>query len=66
MDGARAHQWHLLLSEEEKAIPAEVRARRDKLELEISNLRAKKAAMPDEEYYAKLEPLLLQLARVYE
>lgn len=66
LDGARAHQWHLLLSEEEKAIPAEVRARRDKLELEISNLRAKKAAMPDEEYYAKLEPLLLQLARVYE
>lgn len=66
LDGSRAHQWHLVLSDAEQAMPPELRAKRDKLELEVAALREKKAAMKQDEYYAKLEKLLLELARVYE
>lgn len=65
-DGSRAHRWHLVLSAEEQAMPAEARATRDKLEAQIETLRAKKPQMPATEYYAQLEKLLLQLAAVYE
>jgi predicted ATPase len=66
IDGPRARQWHLVLSGAERAIPADVRAKRDALELKIEALRAKKASIAEAEYYAQLEALLLQLARVYE
>ena len=66
LDGPRASQWHLLRSPAEQAMPAEVRARRDELELKIEALRAKKASMPEAEYYQQLEALLLDLAHVYE
>ena len=65
-DGDRAHQWHLVPSERERAIPPALRARRDRLELEISALRNRKTAMPQDDYYATLEQLLLKLARLYE
>ena len=66
LDGHRAHQWHLVLSPSEQALPPEARARRDALELKIQSLRDRKASMPEVEYYAQLEGLLLDLARVYE
>ena len=66
LDGARAHQWHLKLSDAERALPAEFRAQRDRLELEVEALRAKKAAMGEADYYAKLEKLLVELARLYQ
>ena len=66
LDGTRAHQWHLVKSAAERAIPAEVRANRDDLELRIEALRAKKQTLPESDYYAQLEGLLLQLARVYQ
>ena len=66
LDGLRAHQFHLVRSEQEQRMPADVRAKRDELELEIERLRDSKAALGDAEYYAKLEPLLLSLARLYE
>ncbi len=66
LDGARAHQWCLLLSQREQSMPAELRAKRDRLELEIETLREKKAALTEDEYYSKLELLLLELARLYE
>jgi hypothetical protein len=66
LDGARAHQWHLVLSPAEQALPADLRAKRDQLELEIESLRAKKASLPEAQYYARLEPLLVQLARLYD
>jgi hypothetical protein len=66
LDGLRAHQWHLVLSESEQAMPPELRAQRDKLELEIEALRARKSSMQEADYYARLESLLLQLARIYE
>lgn len=64
-DGAAAHQWYLVLSEEEQGLPAAIRQRRDKLELQIAALREKKAAMAEEEYYSRLEKLLLELGRLY-
>src|SRR5688500_5550929 len=65
LDGTRAHQWHLVRSAAEEAMPPEVRARRDELELKVEAMRAKKAGTPEAEYYAQLEPLLNALARVY-
>jgi hypothetical protein len=65
LDGARAHQWCMVPSAAERAIPPAVRARRDELELAIENLRQKKASIAEAEYYGQLEPLLVQLARLY-
>jgi hypothetical protein len=65
VDGARAHQWHLVPSERERAIPAAVRQRRDELELAVANLRDQKESLGEEEYYARLEKIMVELARVY-
>jgi hypothetical protein len=66
LDGVRAHQWCLVLSEREQSMPAELRAKRDRLELEVETLREKKASLAEEEYYSQLEQLLVELARLYE
>jgi hypothetical protein len=65
LDGPRAHQWHLVMSATEQAMPPELRARRDALELKIESLRAKKATLAEADYYAQLDALLLDLARLY-
>jgi hypothetical protein len=65
LDGPRAHQWHLVLTADEQAMPLESRAKRDDLELKIEALRTKKTTLSESDYYAQLEDLLLQLARVY-
>jgi hypothetical protein len=64
-DGRRAHQLHLLPSEPEKAMPAELRRRRDQIELEVLHLRDGRPRMSDDEYYRRVEPLLLEMARLY-
>jgi hypothetical protein len=66
LDGARAHQWHLVLSAAEQAMPPELRARRDELELKIETLRSRKASLPEADYYAQLDELFLQLAKLYQ
>ncbi len=65
-DGARAHQFHLVHSAAELELAPEIRARRDKLELEISALREQKAKLNEEKYFQELEKLLLALAALYE
>jgi hypothetical protein len=65
VDGVRAHQIHLVLSPAEQALPPELRAKRDALELDIARLRAGKSQRPASEYYRELEKLLLQLADTY-
>lgn len=65
VDGVRAHQWHLLLSPAEQALSPELRARRDEIELKIEALRGKKALMKEADYYARLDELLVTLARIY-
>jgi hypothetical protein len=66
LDGLRAHQLHLLRSPQEQAMPPALRARRDELERKIEALRESKdeSASPDD-YYAGLEPLVIELARLY-
>lgn len=65
VDGIRAHQFHLLPSAAEQALPLEVRARRDALEREILHLREQKDRLPADNYYQQLERLLIELARLY-
>lgn len=64
-DGLRAHQLHLVPSATERALPPELRRRRDALELEVAKLRDAKATLEEADYYTQLETLLLQLAEVY-
>ena len=47
-------------------MPPELRRRRDEIELRVVQLRDRKDQFAGEnEYYAALEPLLVELARVY-
>lgn len=64
-DGARAHQLHLIRSDTERSMPPDLSQRRNDLELQIEALRQRKAQMDEDEYYAELEKVLLQLAELY-
>ncbi len=78
LDGYRAHQLCLLPSPAEAALPPELRAKRDQLELQVMELRDTRAKgsptpkaalgspmLSDDEYFARLEPLLCEIARIY-
>ena len=65
-DGLRAHQFVLVRSEQERKLLPAVRAKRDELELRLGKLRDQKTELGEEKYYALLEPLLVELARVYQ
>jgi hypothetical protein len=66
LDGLRAHQFHLLRSEAERKLSPALRARRNELEVAIETLRQSKQTLPTDEYYQRLEVLMLDLARLYE
>lgn len=66
LDGYRAHQFHLALSRAERNMPLDLRAQRDRLELEVMKLRDAKDEFSEEEYYSKLETLLYQISKIYE
>ena len=66
LDGFRAHQFHLVRSEQERKLPATIRARRDELEMAIAKLRESKSQLVEAEYYKRLEVLLLELSRLYQ
>ena len=66
LDGLRAHQLHLVRNDQEKKLSPQVRLRRDEIELAISRLREAKATMKEDEYYQQLEPLLIEMARLYD
>jgi hypothetical protein len=65
LDGPRAHQCHLIRTGDEQSLSPELRARRDALELQIASLREIKSDMSEDEYYDRLETLLLELAKLY-
>jgi hypothetical protein len=65
-DGRRAHQLHLVRSDPEKAMSGELRRRRDELELQIFQLRDGRTRLTEDEYYRRMEPLLLEMAKVYQ
>jgi hypothetical protein len=64
-DGLRAHQFHLIPSENERKLTAEQRAERDALELELARHRSRKTNLNDEEYYERLEEILREMSRIY-
>jgi hypothetical protein len=66
LDGYRAHQVHLIHSQVESMMPPQLRAERDRLELEVIKLRDAKKNFSEDEYYTKLENLLTQIAQIYE
>ena len=66
LDGYRAHQFYIVYSEDEIKIEPALRARRDKLELEVMKLRDAKETFSEDEYFSKLEALLYNIARIYE
>jgi hypothetical protein len=66
VDGVRAHQMILARGPSEQALRPEARARRDELEQELSALRAKKPGMNEDDYYARLEKIMVETARLYQ
>ena len=66
LDGQRASQFVLVRSAREQQLPPKSRARRDELERELAALRKQKSTLTEDEYLGKLEPLLIELARLYE
>ena len=66
LDGIIANQFVLVKSSREEKLPPAVRARRDELERELAALRQKKSKLPEDEYFGLLEPLLIELAKLYE
>jgi hypothetical protein len=65
LDGLRAHQLHLVSSNREQKLPADSRRRRDQLELSIAALRDRKSKLSEDDYYAELEKLMVELAKLY-
>ncbi len=65
LDGIRAHQLHLIPSDREREMPVHIRQRRDELEASVAALRDQKEKLKDDDYYARLEKLLVELARLY-
>ena len=57
---------YLIRSEAEQKLSPEVRARRNAIEVSISQLRDRKRTLAEDDYYQQLEALLLDLARLYE
>lgn len=66
IDGQRANQWHLVRSPVEETLSPELKLRRDDLELRLAELRTEKGKIPEQEYLTKAEPLLIELAKLYE
>ena len=66
LDGARAHQLHLIASDREQHMPADLRRRRDELELKVAALREEKSMLEESDYYERLEELMLELAHLYQ
>lgn len=65
-DGPRAQQFVLVRSAAEQKLSPALRAQRDELELALAKLRDGKAKLAEDEYYRRLEALLLDIAKLYE
>ena len=63
-DGARAHQFCLVLSERDQKLSLESRLQRDKLEQAVADLRDKKDKLKEDDYYNQLEDLMIKIAKL--
>jgi hypothetical protein len=66
LDGFRAGQFALVRSAREQQLPAAVRTRRDELERDLVELRQRKDKLAEDEYLSQIEPILVELAKLYE
>lgn len=66
LDGAFAHQWHLLPDPADAKLSADFLKQRAALEFSVQQLREQKATLPEPDYYQQLERLLIQLAELNE
>jgi hypothetical protein len=64
-DGLRASQWHLVPGPREQQLPGAARERRDQIEQDLARLRERKSDLSEDEYLERLEPLLIELSRLY-
>ncbi len=64
-DGLRANQLCLIRSDREKLLSPQVRVQRDALELKVARLRNQKTQLPEDDYYLRLESLMVALAKLY-
>lgn len=65
LDGFRAHQLHFLPNEEEARLSPAVRKRRNELELDLERARVRKPDMLEADYLNLIEPIILELSRLY-
>jgi hypothetical protein len=66
LDGLRASQFQLVINGNDPQLSTEARQRRDEIEAAIARLRQQKEKLSEDDYYQQLEPLLVELARLYE
>jgi hypothetical protein len=66
VDGPHANQQPLVRSQAEQKLPASFRVRRDQLEQDLAALRQQKGQLTEEEYLQQIEPILVELAELYE
>ena len=63
-DGDAARRLHVKTSDADRSLSSEARSKRDRLEMELATLRQKKSTLAEAEYFATLERVLVDLARL--
>lgn len=66
LDGFRAHQIYFVPTGEEARLTPEIRNRRDALERKLEGLRKQKENLSEEDYLRLIEPVLLELGKLYQ
>ena len=64
VDGRLAGTFVLVRSPSEAVLTPDQRSRRDALERQLADLRARKSDLPEDEYLDLLEPILLELGEI--
>jgi hypothetical protein len=65
-DGFTANQIFLVRRGAEAKLSNDQRQERDRLERKLEQLRTEKSTMTEEVYYAAIEPILLELSKLYQ
>lgn len=65
-DGLRANQFYLTNELSPPPLSNELKLARDQLEQQLEGLRQQKSILDEDLYFRRLEPIMLELARIYE
>ncbi|MEM7387987.1 MAG: hypothetical protein AAF514_23880 [Verrucomicrobiota bacterium] len=66
LDGELAQLWSLILNAQEKALSAQQRQQRNLLEQQIFELRRRRSALTEEQFYTNVEILLRKVTKIYD